>query len=46
MNPEESMRQLYEKLLAVEEGRRQGDPGYTIDQVTAMMRAAIQEAAH
>ena len=46
MNPEASMRQLYDELRAGEEGRRQGDPGYTIDEVTAMMRAAIQEAAH
>ena len=46
MNPVESMRQLYDELLAVEKERQQGDIGYTIEQVVAMMRAAIQEAAH
>ena len=42
----EKMLALREELLAVEEDRLHGDEGYSIREVTAMMRNAIQEAAH
>lgn len=42
----EKMLTLREELLAVEEDRLHGDEGYSIREVTAMMRNAIQEAAH
>ena len=45
-NRREQMLKLREELLAVEEDRLHGVPGCTIDEVTAMMRAAIQEASH
>ena len=45
-NRREQMLKLREELLAVEEDRLHGGPGCTIDEVTAMMRAAIQEASH
>ena len=40
----EKMLDLREKLLAVEEGRLNGSKGYTINEVTSMMRRAVQEA--
>ena len=36
---------LREELLAVKEDRLHGSEGYSIDEVTSMMRSAIQEAA-
>ncbi|MHC1771281.1 MAG: type II toxin-antitoxin system Phd/YefM family antitoxin [Flexilinea sp.] len=39
----EKMLALREELLAVEEDRLRGDAGYTIDEVTAMMRGAVRE---
>lgn len=39
----ESMLRLREKLLAVEENRLNGKSGYSIEEATSMMRAAIQE---
>ena len=41
----EKMLKLREELLAVEEDRLHGSEGYSIDEVTSMMRSAIQEAA-
>jgi PHD/YefM family antitoxin component YafN of YafNO toxin-antitoxin module len=40
----EKMLALREELLAVEEDRLRGDAGYTIDEVTTMMRGAVREA--
>ena len=34
-----------EELLSVEEDRMRGSEGYSIDEVTSMMRSAIKEAA-
>lgn len=42
----EKMLKLREELLAVEEDRLHGAQGYSIGEVTAMMRAAAQEASH
>ena len=42
----EKMLKLREELLAVEEDRLYGARGYSIDEVTEMMRAAAQEASH
>jgi len=39
----ESMLKLRENLVAAEEGRLSGRPGYSIDQVSAMMKAAVRE---
>lgn len=39
------MLKLREELLAVEEDRLHRSEGYSIDEVTSMMRSAIQEAA-
>jgi prevent-host-death family protein len=41
----EKMLKLREELLAVEEDRLHGAKGYTVDEVAAMMRDAIREAA-
>ncbi|MCD8377149.1 MAG: type II toxin-antitoxin system Phd/YefM family antitoxin [Oscillospiraceae bacterium] len=41
----EKMLKLREELLAVEESRAAGSRGYTVEQVAAMMRGAIQKAA-
>ena len=41
----EKMLKLREKLLAVEEDRMRGSKGYSVEEVTAMMRSAIKEAA-
>lgn len=42
----ESMLELREQLLIAEEERQSGKPGYTVDDVTSMMKAAIQEVIH
>jgi prevent-host-death family protein len=39
----ESMLRLREKLVAAEEDRLNGAPGYSIDEVAAMMKSAIRE---
>lgn len=44
-NRREKMLKLREELLAVEEDCLHGSEGYSIDEVTSMMRSAIQEAA-
>ena len=44
-NRREKMLKLREELLSVEEDRMHGSEGYSIDEVTSMMRSAIQEAA-
>lgn len=43
-NRREKMLKLREELLAVEEDRMRGSKGYSVDEVTAMMRSAIKEA--
>lgn len=44
-NRREKMLKLREELLAVEEDRMRGSKGYSVDEVIAMMRSAIKEAA-
>ena len=44
-NRREKMLKLREELLAVEEDRMRGSKGYSVDDVGAMMRSAIKEAA-
>ena len=44
-NRREKMLKLREELLAVEEDRVRGSKGYSVDEVAAMMRNAIKEAA-
>ena len=44
-NRREKMLKLREELLSVEEDRMRGSEGYSIDEVTSMMRCAIKEAA-
>ena len=39
----ESMLRLRENLVAAEEGRLFGKPGHSIDEVSAMMKAAVRE---
>lgn len=39
----ESMLRLRENLVAAEEGRLNGKPGQSIDEVSAMMKAAVRE---
>lgn len=39
----ESMLRLRENLVAAEEGRLNGRPGHSIDEVSSMMKAAIRE---
>ena len=39
----EKMLKLREDLLAVEEDRKHGEKGYSVDEVASMMRNAIQE---
>lgn len=41
----EKMLKLREELLAVEEDRLHGEIGYSVSEVTSMMRNAIKEAA-
>lgn len=43
-NRREKMLKLHEELLAVEEDRMRGSKGYSVEEVTAMMRNAIREA--
>lgn len=45
-NRREKMLKLREELLAVEEDRLRGNEGYSVDEVAAMMRNAIQEATN
>ena len=42
----EKMLKLREELLQVEEGRLSGEKGYSIDELTAMLRQAVGDAAH
>ena len=44
-NRREKMLKLREELLAVEEDRIHGSKGYSVDEVTTMMRDVIKEAA-
>ena len=44
-NRREKMLKLREELLSVEEDRLHGSEGYSIDEVTSMMRSAIKEAS-
>ena len=44
-NRREKMLKLREELLAVKEDRLHGSEGYSIDEVTSMMRSAIKEAS-
>lgn len=44
-NRREKMLKLREDLLAVEEDRLRGNRGYSVNEVTSMMRDAIKEAA-
>jgi len=44
-NRREKMLKLCEELLAVEEDRMCGSKSYSVDEVAAMMRNAIKEAA-
>ena len=39
----ESMLRLRENLLVAEEGRLQGKPGHSVDEVSTMMKAAVRE---
>jgi prevent-host-death family protein len=39
----ESMLRLRENLISAEEGRQGGKPGYSIDEVSTMMKAALRE---
>ncbi len=39
----ESMLRLREILITAEEGRVSGKPGYSIDEASAMMKAAVRE---
>ena len=45
-NRREKMLKLREELLAVEEDRVLGNKGYSVSEVSEMMRAAIKEVAH
>lgn len=45
-NRREKMLKLREELLAVQEDRMHGSKGYSVDEVAAMMRSAIEEAGH
>ena len=44
-NRREKMLKLREELLVVEEDKMRGSKGYSVDDVAAMMRSAIKEAA-
>ena len=44
-NRREKMLKLREELLAAREDRMYGSKGYSVDEVAAMMRNAIKEAA-
>lgn len=43
-NRREKMLKLREELLSVEEDRLHGSEGYSVGEVTSMMRSAIREA--
>mgnify|MGYP000397032988 FL=1 len=43
-NRREKMLKLREELLAVEEDRMNGNKGYSVEEVAAMMRSVIKEA--
>ena len=43
-NRREKMLKLREELLSVEEDRLRGSEGYSVGEVTSMMRSAIREA--
>ena len=45
-NRREKMLKLQEELLAVEEDRMNGNKGYSVEEVAAMMRSVIQEASN
>ena len=45
-NRREKMLKLREELLAVEEDRMNGNEGYSVEEVAAMMRSVIQEASN
>ena len=45
-NRREKMLKLWEELLAVEEDRMNGNKGYSVAEVAAMMRSVIQEASN
>ena len=45
-NRREKMLKLREELLAVEEDRMNGNNGYSVEEVAAMMRSVIQEASN
>ncbi|MHB1042836.1 MAG: type II toxin-antitoxin system prevent-host-death family antitoxin [Eubacteriales bacterium] len=42
----ESMLRLRENLITAEEGRLSGKSGYSVDEVSSMMKAAIKEVLH
>ena len=44
-NRREKMLRLREELLAAQEDRMRGSKGYSVDEVAAMMRNAVREAA-
>lgn len=45
-NRREKMLKLREELLTVEEDRMNGNKGYSVEEVAAMMRSVIQEASN
>lgn len=45
-NRREKMLKLREELLTVEEDRVRGNKGYSVSEVSEMMRAAIREVTH
>lgn len=45
-NRREKMLKLREELLAVEEDRMNGNKGYSVEEVAAMMRSVIQEVSN
>ena len=45
-NRREKLLKLREELLAVEEDRMNGNKGYSVEEVAAMMRSVIQEASN
>jgi len=42
----ESMLRLRENLIAAQEGRLSGKAGYSVDEVSDMMKAAVAEVLH
>ncbi len=44
-NRREKMLKLREELLTAQEDRMRGNKGYSVDEVAAMMRSVIKEAA-